>query len=161
MIGIGFESLIVWLILILLVEVDYVLVIVVVALVVDLLEFLEAFADCDLLLLLLFDTSLLPLFLEILGQHFFQSLTGFTFELVLLLDGVFKRLEIGEMIGESEVLSGRWGTVSADSRCSALMVFLLLDSHMLLALSDSLTMNSKFRKEYLWRWREPSGGTQH
>lgn len=48
------------------------------------------------------------------------------------------------MIGESEFLDEGEVTVSAASRCSALMVFLLLFSHMKLALSESLAMNSKY-----------------
>lgn len=133
-------------ILVFLVEIHNVFIVFFIGLVFDFLQLLKAFSYCHLLLLLLLELPLLSFFLEVTSEHFFKSLTGFSFQLILLFDCAFQTSEIVEVIRKSKLLSEKRDTLSADSRCSPLMVFLLFDSHMLLALSESLVMNSKYWK---------------
>lgn len=93
------------------------------------LELLESLPDHDLLLLGLLLPDLLPplALLQLLSLDvLLEALAGLAFELVELLDVAAELLELVDMVDESHLLRKRRGTSSAVSRCSALMVFLLL-----------------------------------
>ena len=109
-----------------------------------LLQLFEPFPHSNLLLFLFFLASFFALFLEVLGDHFLNTLTSLSFELILLLDRVFQALQIIEMISKAELLNKERITVRAASRWSALMVFLEASSHLTLALSATRATNSKY-----------------
>lgn len=114
---------------------------------VDLLKFLSNNHD---FLFRVFLQSSLSFFLELTFNAFLQTFACFTFELIHLLDVATKLLEASSVLTESKVLNMLKCTISAASRCSALMVFLFICSHISLARSETLTTNSNWEKEYLW-----------